>query len=229
VTGDEWRPEAHRPPSATLVAAGSIGGFEQRYTAGGLDVVQMPWARMDPHPLLRRWTRERAPRGAGRMAAVVGCGLGADAEYVAALGFSTVAFDVSRTAVAVVRSRFPRSSVRYVIADVLDLPPEWVAGFDLVVEVQTVQAVPAPTRRMAIDEVARLLAPGGSLIVVAAAEREGDVRPVDPPWPLTQAEIDSFGLGGLTAVHVERIVDENNPAYYHWLAEFRASARVQLT
>jgi 2-polyprenyl-3-methyl-5-hydroxy-6-metoxy-1,4-benzoquinol methylase len=49
----------------------------------------------------------------------VGCGLGADAEYLASLGFDTVGFDISETAIRLARERFPGSAVRYVSADLL--------------------------------------------------------------------------------------------------------------
>jgi hypothetical protein len=44
---------------------------------------------------------------------VAGCSLGADAEYVAALGFDTTGFDttgfdISGTAIRLARQRFPR-------------------------------------------------------------------------------------------------------------------------
>jgi hypothetical protein len=66
------------------------------------------------------------------------------------------------------RRRFPDSAVDYVVADLLDLPPEWHRAFDLVVEVITVQALPDPPRARAIACVASLVAPGGTLIVISA-------------------------------------------------------------
>jgi SAM-dependent methyltransferase len=79
-----------------------------------------------------------------------------------------VAFDVAETAVRVAQQRHPGTSVEYVTADLLDPPVEWLRGFDLVVEVFTVQALPDPPRRTAIGNVGRLVAPGGTLIVIAA-------------------------------------------------------------
>jgi hypothetical protein len=82
----------------------------------------MPWSRVQPHPLLVEWARDRGLTGAGRRAVVVGCGLGADAEYLARLGFNTVGFDISETAIELTEHRFPGSPVRYVAADLLDPP-----------------------------------------------------------------------------------------------------------
>ena len=179
----------------------------------------VPWDREAPHPVLLEWGRRSEPDGRGRRALVVGAGLGADAEYIAGFGFDTVAFDVAPTAVETARRRFPGSSVRYVVADLLDPPGEWRAAFDLVVESLTVQSLPDPPRAEAIAGVAAMVAPGGTLIVVATArdERSGPVQ--GPPWPLTRAEIDAFATGDLEPVRIEEIRDDEAPP--RWQAEFR--------
>jgi methyltransferase family protein len=73
---------------------------------------------------------------------VVGCGLGADAEFMAGLGFTKTAFDVSPTAIQLAREHYPRTAVRYVTADLLHVPAAWQHAFDLVVEIITLQALP---------------------------------------------------------------------------------------
>jgi 2-polyprenyl-3-methyl-5-hydroxy-6-metoxy-1,4-benzoquinol methylase len=83
---------------------------------------------------------------AGRSAVVVGCGFGRGAEHLAGLGFRTVAFDISPTAVRAARARHPDSPVRYQTADLLDPPTGWRPGFDLVLESMTVQALPVELR-----------------------------------------------------------------------------------
>ena len=52
----------------------------------------MPWADLAPNP---RLVRALAGAADGRRAIVIGCGLGDDAEHVASLGLTTMAFDVS--------------------------------------------------------------------------------------------------------------------------------------
>jgi SAM-dependent methyltransferase len=105
---------------------------------------------------------------------VVGCGLGADAEHVAGLGYVTVAFDISETAVRTARERNPDSPVDYVTADLRELPDEWLGAFDLVVEIITVQALPEPLRSSAIANIARLTAPAGTLLVIASRRDDAD-------------------------------------------------------
>jgi SAM-dependent methyltransferase len=87
------------------------------------------WARLDPAVM--------------RRALVVGCGYGDDAQWLAARGCAVTAFDISPTAVAAARARFPASPVDYQAADLLSLPAAWAAEpFDLVVEAYTLQILP---------------------------------------------------------------------------------------
>ncbi len=224
----DWAERANRLAAESLAADDPTGWFERLYAAGAAGEVPMPWDRGQPRQLLVEWAQARRLRGAGRRALVVGCGLGRDAEYVAALGFDTVAFDISATAIQVVRDRFPDSTVRYLTADLLDPPAAWHQAFDLVVESQTVQALPDPPRREAIANVAGLVGPGGTLLVIAAAHDpagDGPDRPdgpdQGPPWPLTRAEIDAFATGGVAAVRVESGPDPEQPTVRRWCAEFR--------
>ena len=119
--------------------------------------------------------------GAGRSAVVVGCGLGADAEFVAAHGFATTAFDISATAVRTAQQRYPTSPVDYRTADLFALPGTGEA-FDLVVEIINVQALPVSLRAEAVAAVAGLVAPGGTVLVVENV-RTGPLRRRGPRGP----------------------------------------------
>jgi SAM-dependent methyltransferase len=200
-----------------MTADDPTGWFERLYAAARRGEAVVPWDRGGPHRLLAEWTGARRPAGAGRRAVIVGSGLGEDAEHVAGLGFDTVAFDVAPTAVDESRRRFSGSRVRYVVADLLDPPAEWRGAFDLVVESLTAQSLPEHVRRRAIANVAGLVAPGGTLLVIAAA-RDEDERADGPPWPLTRAEVDAFAAGGLLeAVRLEDLRDGTSVRW--WRAE----------
>jgi SAM-dependent methyltransferase len=153
----DWEKEEERLASASLAADDPTGWFDQLYAAGASGQVQMPWGRIEPHALLTGWVQDRNLTGGGRRAVVVGCGLGARAQYLASLGFDTIGFDISETAIRLASQRFPASKVCYITADVLDLPARWVHGFDVVVEIITVQAMPDPPRRQAITDLGRLV------------------------------------------------------------------------
>ncbi|HEY1915566.1 MAG TPA: class I SAM-dependent methyltransferase [Streptosporangiaceae bacterium] len=211
---------------ARSLAAEAIGAgdptawFERLYVGAEAGEEVVPWDRGEPHPLLVEWATERAIAGAGRSALVVGCGLGADAEYVAKLGFATTAFDISPTAVRMARQRHPDTSVRYVAADLLNLPAEWRHAFDLVVESLTLQAMPDPPRRTAIRNIGEPVAPGGTLVVNARA-READAPDTDgPPWALTRTEIETISASGVQPVRIEHLGLRGVP---RWRAEFSRS------
>jgi SAM-dependent methyltransferase len=168
--------------------------------------VPVPWGRRDAHPLFVDWAQRRAVRGEGRRAVVVGCGLGADAEYTALLGFDTTGFDVSATAIRLAGQRFPHTMVHYQVADLLALPAAWRHAFGLVVEIITVQALPDPPRRQAIENIAGLVATEGTLLVLAAVYDPDVPESPVPPWPLRQNEIDAFVTDGLMPVRVELLL-----------------------
>lgn len=208
-----------RLSAASLAAGDPTGWFEQLYAEAGAGTAEVPWDVPRPSRNLAEWARDTALTGAGRRALVIGCGLGRDAEFLAGLGFATTAFDISATAISTARERHPASPVEYGVADVLDPPPQWRGGFDLVLESNNVQALPKPVRDQAIANVGPLVAPGGTLLVLAAAStgEESDT----PPWPLTRAEVEAFAVPGLTPVRVDEIIDEQ--LVKRWLGEFRAA------
>ena len=183
--------------------------FERMYAEGNT-----PWDRGAPRPLLVEWARDRGLRGEGRRALVVGAGLGWDAEYVASLGFSTVAFDFAPSAVSMAVGAHPGSPVRYVVADVRDPPAEWAQAFDLVVDCLTVQSLPPADHAMAGASIAGFVAPRGTLIVLASAD-DGTV-PDGPPWPLTGREMHQL-FAGLHPRFIERLDGGEFP---RWRAEY---------
>jgi SAM-dependent methyltransferase len=212
--------DTDRLSAASLAAGDPTGWFEQLYVEAEAGEAEVPWDRPAPTALLVEWAGA-TPTGAGMRAVVVGCGLGRDAEFVAGLGFATTAFDISETAVRVARERHTGSPVDYRVADLLDLPGEWRHAFDLVVESNNVQALPRSLRERATAAVGSLVAPGGTLLVLAAAATEWGED--GPPWPLTRAEVSAFGVGGLREESVESIPAEDDPLVTRWRAVFRRS------
>jgi pimeloyl-ACP methyl ester carboxylesterase/SAM-dependent methyltransferase len=222
-TSGGWEQQADRLAARAQARGDATAWFQQIYDAAGRGEVDLPWSRTTPHPLLHQWAQQQRLNGSGQRAIVVGCGLGSDAEYMAALGFDTVAFDIAHSAVQLARQRHATSTVDYVQADLLELPEHWNGHFDLVLEVLTVQALPAAIRRTAISNIARLVAPGGSLLVIAAKRDDNDV-PHGPPWPLARDEIDAFAQHGLAAEAIEDIVDAALHEGHRWRAHFRRVA-----
>jgi SAM-dependent methyltransferase len=220
-TPRDWQRAADRLAARSLADGDPTGWFDRLYRAGAAGEVEMPWDRTAPYPLLAQWAEARGGDGAGRRALVVGCGLGADAEYVASRGFATVAFDVSPEAIRLARERSPGSPVDYVVGDLLDPRPEWIGAFDLVVEIWTAQALPDPPRARAIATVGRLVAPGGILLAIALLREDDEPPGSGPPWPLARSEMEAFAAGGLAPVRIERASPQGRPT---WRAEFRRPA-----
>lgn len=205
---------ARRLAERSLAADNPTGWFEDLYTEAERGAAAVPWDRPAPNPLLVEWAKDL--RGAGKRALVVGFGLGMDSEFVASLGFDTVAFDVSETAVRTTRARFPDSSVEYVAANLLDPPEKWHQAFDLVVESLTVQSMPLSVREQATVQIGQMVARGGTLLVIANAYDE-DNRYEPPPWPLTPEQIEAFAVDGLEIVRLEQPDGR-------WRAELRKAA-----
>ncbi|MEV6851685.1 class I SAM-dependent methyltransferase [Actinoplanes sp. NPDC051411] len=192
--------DADRLAGPSLAAGDATGWFDRLYQEAAAGRAVVPWDRPSPSGGL---DSAGLPAGDGRRALVVGCGLGRDAEFVAGLGYATTAFDISPTAVRDARARHPGTSVSYQVADLLSPPASWSAAWDLVVESNTVQALPRALRPAATASVASFLAPGGTLVVLAAALDSPSEQ--GPPWPLTHDEISAFAGDEVRAVTIERI------------------------
>lgn len=206
--------DANRLSAESYARGEPTAWFETLYAEATEGRAIVPWDRGTPNPQLAEWAE--GLHGTGHTALVVGCGLGRDSEFIASLGFRTTAFDVSATAVEIAGRRHPQTSVTYETADLLDLPQRYRHAFDLVVESYTVQSLPDPPRGDAIAAVATTVAPGGTLLVIAAA---GDLEdPPGPPFPLTRREIDAFGTDGVRLVELDDLVDE--AGVRRWRARF---------
>jgi hypothetical protein len=56
-TPGDWEEEEERLASASLTSDDPTGWFDQLYAAGASGQVQMPWSRIEPHPMLTGWCR----------------------------------------------------------------------------------------------------------------------------------------------------------------------------
>ena len=198
----------------------AMGWFEKLYSQAQSNEQAIHWADMEANPNLVGWLDRRTVEGQGKLALVVGCGLGDDAEELASRGFEVVAFDIAPTAIAWCRKRFPQSSVEYVVADVFDPPPAWQGGFDFVLEAYTLQVLPADVRSKAIACIAGLLAKEGTLLVICRG-RSAEELPGNLPWPLTTEELDGFTSAGLKPVQFEDYFDQEEPPTRRFRVEYQ--------
>ena len=188
----------------------ALGWFEELYALAKGNVSVIPWADLTPNPHLVEWLNENDIEGAEKRALKVGCGLGDDAEELARRRFNTTAFDISTTAISWCRSRFPGTSVDYLIADLFTAPRNWQDAFDLVVESYTLQVLPQEILRAAIAEIARFVRPGGLLLVIARG-RENTDHEGKMPWPLTREDLAGFISCGLKELSFSDYIDNEEP------------------
>jgi SAM-dependent methyltransferase len=198
-----------------------LGWFEKLYQEAESGEAAIPWADMEPNSRLVEFWNAHPFETARKRALVIGSGLGDDSEQLAAWGFKTTGFDISRTAIEKTKERYPKTQVEYVVADLFHPPAIWIGSFDFVLEIYTLQSLPAELRPGAIEAIARFVAPRGRLLVIARGRGEGEPELPGPPWPLTRDEMDGFRRAGLTEEMFEDYAEPEPP----WVRRFRALYR----
>jgi 2-polyprenyl-3-methyl-5-hydroxy-6-metoxy-1,4-benzoquinol methylase len=192
--------------------------FEAVYALAENDPAAVPWAHLEPRPLLEDWLASRSI--VGLRALDVGCGLGDNAEALAGAGARVTAFDLVERAIQWAHERFPRSEVNYQVADLFNPPKDWRGAFDLVHELYTLQALPEALLPDAARALASFVAPGGTLLVISRAREDGEDLG-GPPWPLARKDIEALAVDGLRLVSLEDIPASGDLMSRHWRAEFR--------
>lgn len=206
-----------------LASGDALGWFEALYERAAGDATIIPWADLIPNPNVVTWLDHHQVAGAGREALKIGCGLGDDAEELARRGFRTTAFDISTSAIAWCRRRYPRSPVEYVVEDLFRAPSEWSGKFNFVLESYTLQVLPPSLRQAAIKHIAAFVAPYGTLLVVSRGREPADSQG-KMPWPLTKEELTDFLRLGLQEVSFEEYLDDEDPPVRRFRAAYQREA-----
>jgi len=185
--------------------------FHRVYDNAADDEARVPWAKLTPHPLLIDFLRTEPKPSRDMCVLDVGCGLGDNAEALAAHGFAVTAFDLVEKAVDWARNRFPSSTIHYCTADILNAPSEWRNAFDLVHECYTIQSVTPRLHGTMMQAIGDCVAPGGRLVVIARSRRVSE--PVTaPPWPLAREEFTALTTFGFREIdHVDIAANGRNP------------------
>ncbi|MBI4638676.1 MAG: methyltransferase domain-containing protein [Candidatus Rokubacteria bacterium] len=144
------------------------------------------WELGRPAPPLVDWV-ETTPPPRGRVA-VVGCGRGHDARYLARHGYAVVGFDFAPAAIGEARALARRESVDVAFEerDVFSLGGEWANAFDGVWEYTCFCAIDPRRRREYVDAIAAILRPGGWLLACFYPIRRGGGG---PPFPVAKTEV----------------------------------------
>jgi len=204
------RKRARELASEYIEKGDPTGWFEVLYREAEEGKSIVPWADRGANPGLVEYWNANPQTTDGKNALVIACGLGDDAEQLAAWGFATTAFDISETAIRKARTRFPQSEVNYRVADLFRPPEEWERKFDFVFEANTVQALPAQIRAQAMQKIASFVGSGGRLLVIVRG-REAEEPEGELPWPLTRAELEEFVRSGLAEQSFENYFDTEEP------------------
>lgn len=211
-----------RQLAAEYISRGDpLGWFEALYQEAKRGDAAIPWADMEPNPRLIAFWEAYPLETFGKRALVVGSGFGDDAEQLAAWGFQTTGFDISKTAIEDVKKRFPETRVEYVVADLFDPCSQWRHAFDFVLEIYTVQSFPPELQPKAVQAIAQFVAPGGGLLAIARGRDPGEAAVQGPPWPLTREEMNGFQRAGLREESFEDYAEPEPP----WVRRFRALYR----
>lgn len=150
--------------------------FDSVYANAEDDSDRVPWSAGRSNPQLVSWLNRDAccivrP---GARAVVVGCGLGDDVVELFRRGYDVVGFDISPTAVKWAARRHPAIADRLVHADLLSPPGRFLARFDLVIEINTLDVLEPTLRVEAARCISRLLAPRGVALVMCRASQPDD-------------------------------------------------------
>lgn len=174
--------------------------FEDLYRDADGDPSRVPWERGAAHAYVVSWLDQPGLDVTGVDAVVVGCGLGNEAAELARRGCRVTAFDVSPTAIDWARRNHPDVQVDWRVADLLALPPDLIGAFGLVVEVRTVQSLPAKLRDPAMTAIASLIGEGGWLVATTLLATSDEAARVweGPPFALAPSELAAYAAAGLT-------------------------------
>jgi len=206
-THDEVREQVVKLARESVAGGHPMAWFEELYNSAGGDVSKIPWADGVPNPYLVSWFEKTTVEGNGRNTVVVGCGLGEDAEDLSRRGFKVTAFDLSPTAIEWCKKLYPQSTVRYLAADLFDLPEELTKGFDFIYECYTIQALPRSMRNTTIEAIASLLNVGGEMLLLGRSW-QNEKEDVGPPWALKEEELRHFQTLGVLEITSEEFWDD---------------------
>lgn len=197
-----------------------FGWFDSIYTDAQGDHSAVFWADLAPNPYLLEWLNKHPVKGLHKKAIAIGCGVGDDAEAMAAYGYEVTAFDIAPSAIDLCKNRYTESKVNYLVADLFDYPKIWEDSYDLVYECNTIQVLPGTYREEAMAAMVSLIANGGEILVSCRSRNKGEELDAIP-LPLDHEEIDGFLALGLVEISFLAYDDDQEPPVPHFFSTYK--------
>lgn len=153
--------------------------WDERYAKG-----DTPWETGQPSSELQRVVAEIPIRPC--RALELGCGSGASAVWLAKQGFHVTALDISASAIERACQRADQAGVRvrFLVADVLNPPPELAGPFDFFFDRGCYHVVRRDDPQAYVETLGRLTGPEARGLVLAGNARE----PHEPGPPVVSEE-----------------------------------------
>ena len=217
----EFDPVAYQNMVRTFQARDEpLGWFDSIYADAQGDHNAVFWADLKVNPYLDKWLKQNPLNTEVKKAIAIGCGVGDDAEAMAASGYKVTAFDIAPTAIALCKNRYKESEVDYLVADLFEYPQEWFETFDLVYECNTIQVLPGKYRQKAMTSMVSLMSKDASLLVSCRSRNSGEQEKMIP-LPLDKKEIDGFKVLGLYEESFLAYDDDQIPSVPHFFATYK--------
>jgi len=201
-----------------------LGWFDSIYSDAEGDHTAVFWADLVPNPYLLDWLEKNPVAWLKKKAIAIGCGVGDDAEAMAAAGYEVTAFDIAPSAISLCQNRYPNTKVNYLVADLFAYPKEWAQDYDLVYECNTIQVLPGKYRRDAMDAMVSLMSDEGALLVSCRSRNSGEELDTIP-LPLDKKEIDGFMNFGVHQKSFLAYDDDQEPSVPHFFATYSRERR----
>jgi 2-polyprenyl-3-methyl-5-hydroxy-6-metoxy-1,4-benzoquinol methylase len=171
---------------------------------------------------LVRFVRRNFPKpiSAHNRALDIGCGIGAQAWFLAMEGFDVTGIDASESAISRAE-KHPSDNetsghISFIVEDVCDMPD--FAPFDLIVDVCCLQHIPKPDIATALNKIHGLLEPQGVFFSITARWDHSDIG--GPPIRfMRHDEVTALYRGaGFVIKSVERAFhSDNGKQISHWI------------
>ena len=176
-----------------------------------------------PNEHMARFAKRHIPEG-GRILDI-GCGIGANANWLASEGYCVSAIDVSPTAIANFIDRSNEWMVDARVASATELPFD-NGTFDAAIEVCVLQHLSETDAALALNESYRVLKPGGQIFSIMAIKGHSMKAFPDGIYTRLQSSDEIICFFEDNDFHIEgcgpsKYLDEKYGYIFHWITRAR--------